>query len=606
MSDVLPPSNQESLPSGPNVPPKNQAAIERLRKRMEGYRDMQTNRLPQYEDTMNQVNKLQMQETLVLRQKFLENKAKKPNKKSSSGSGDKMKHDLASGGPGNMNGMMQYHAGPPSGPPGSMNGPQMAQSMNGPPMGLNGPPSHNGPMLLNGPNNMMNHGPNNGPSHNKRPLEDDSSTIPSDTAKRLNLDNGNISDQNFIKREPSPLETKFNPGGVSGVGGHQPPPVSQTAKPPAPEPSPLPDVKPNVNSLNQEMKDNMSDNKMHELSDSKDDLKAEVSDSLKQEDTLGDLDLKDFDFDGMNADSLQDLMDDLPENFIDDFDFENSKIASDGKDSEDANVGSETGETTPVSSSCHTTTSNNSSSTSTSVSGAGANNMSGSSNTPAAEHLKLMAQQHQHPPSSQSGGPPYQSGPGGGPVAPGGPPMPPNTSMPNYQASSHASAMPSGGQQGPGSMTSSIPNHMNYTNSMSDSTASSQNMMGPGPGGPGGQRGPGVPNHPGGPVHQPGQDADPRLRAAVQQRFRLGNPNSIANSMAAGPGAGNPGMNSHPSMMGNMPSHRMPMANTNMMGNMPSNQQGPGPGGIGANMQMMGQQQVNRNDISAFLSTKRW
>ena len=74
MSDVLPPSNQESLPSGPNVPPKNQAAIERLRKRMEGYRDMQTNRLPQYEDTMNQVNKLQMQETLVLRQKFLENK----------------------------------------------------------------------------------------------------------------------------------------------------------------------------------------------------------------------------------------------------------------------------------------------------------------------------------------------------------------------------------------------------------------------------------------------------------------------------------------------------------------------------------------------------
>ena len=172
--------------------------------------------------------------------------------------------------------------------------------------------------------------------------------------------------------------------------------------------------------------------------------------------------------------------------------------------------------------------------------------------------------------------------------------MPPNTSMPNYQASSHASAMPSGGQQGPGSMTSSIPNHMNYTNSMSDSTASSQNMMGPGPG-PGGQRGP----------VGPGQEADTRMRAAVSQRFRLGNPNSIANSMA-GPGPGNPGMNSHPSMMGNMPSHRMPMANTNMMGNMPSNQQGPGPGGIGANMQMMGQQQVNRNDISAFLSTKRW
>merc|ERR1719410_1110606 len=154
--------------------------------------------------------------------------------------------------------------------------------MNGPPMGMNGPVSHNGPLggHQNGPNNMMGahqNGPNNGATHNKRPLKDDSSNIPSDTAKRLNLDNGNISDQNFIKREPSPLETKFNPGGVSGVGvgGHQPPPVSQTAKlAPAPEPSPLPDVKPNVNSLNQDMKqENMSDHKMHELSDSKDDLK---------------------------------------------------------------------------------------------------------------------------------------------------------------------------------------------------------------------------------------------------------------------------------------------------------------------------------------------
>ena len=43
---------------------------------MEGYRDIQTNRLPEYEQTMNHVNSQQMQETLVLRQKYLESKAK--------------------------------------------------------------------------------------------------------------------------------------------------------------------------------------------------------------------------------------------------------------------------------------------------------------------------------------------------------------------------------------------------------------------------------------------------------------------------------------------------------------------------------------------------
>merc|ERR1719341_3113519 len=111
-----------------------------------------------------------------------------------------MKHDMSSSAPSNMNGIMQFHPPPPS-----HNGPPMVPNMNGPGMngpGLNGP--MNGPMQhQNGPGSMMNHGP---PSHNKRPLEDDSSNIQSETAKRLNLDNGNISDQNFIKREPpSPL-----------------------------------------------------------------------------------------------------------------------------------------------------------------------------------------------------------------------------------------------------------------------------------------------------------------------------------------------------------------------------------------------------------------
>merc|ERR1719273_2172577 len=177
----------------------------------------------------------------------------------------------------------------------------------------------------------MNHGPT-GPSHNKRPLEDDSSNIQSETAKRLNLDNGNISDQNFIKREPSPLETKFNPGGANYGAPAQGPPSA--AKPPGRQASPGPDIKPNVKDL-AGLSQSESKAQLPDRSETKEDFKAEVSDSLKQEDTLGDLDLKDFDFDGMNADSLQDLMDDLPENFIDDFDFENSKVAENDKDNED-------------------------------------------------------------------------------------------------------------------------------------------------------------------------------------------------------------------------------------------------------------------------------
>merc|ERR1719273_1060181 len=175
----------------------------------------------------------------------------------------------------------------------------------------------------------MNHGPT-GPSHNKRPLEDDSSNIQSETAKRLNLDNGNISDQNFIKREPSPHETKFNPGaGFGGVGGQ-------------PQPTPLPDVKPNVNSLKQEITDS-AQTKNTENSDNKNELKkSEVSDSVKQEDTLGDLDLNlDIDFEGLgdNDDALNDLIGDIG-NF-DNFEFDNSKI--DDKDNGNLSNASENG-----------------------------------------------------------------------------------------------------------------------------------------------------------------------------------------------------------------------------------------------------------------------
>merc|ERR1719273_2911876 len=116
-----------------------------------------------------------------------------------------MKHEMQAAAQG-MNGMMQYHNGPPAGGP-QMNGPQMGHTSG--PMG-NGP---NGPMVPNGP--MMHHG-SQGPV--KRPLDEDDRTIQSDTAKRLNLENGAISDQNFMKREPSPMDTKYNPGGAQFRG----------------------------------------------------------------------------------------------------------------------------------------------------------------------------------------------------------------------------------------------------------------------------------------------------------------------------------------------------------------------------------------------------
>merc|ERR1719245_23249 len=122
MSDVLPANSQESLSSGPNVPANNKSsAIERLRKRMEGYRDIQSSRLPEYEQTMNHVNTQQMQETLVLRQKYLESKAKKPNKRSSNSNNTISSNSSSStsagcpGGPAPgppMNGIMQYHGAP--------------------------------------------------------------------------------------------------------------------------------------------------------------------------------------------------------------------------------------------------------------------------------------------------------------------------------------------------------------------------------------------------------------------------------------------------------------------------------------------------------------
>ena len=80
------------------------------------------------------------------------------------------------------------------------------------------------------------------------------------------------------------------------------------------------------------------------------------------------------------------------------------------------------------------------------------------------------------------------------------------------------------------------------------------------------------------------QDGDPRLRAAASQRFRLGNPNSIANNMGSAGGAGM------------MPNQRVAgMGNNNMMANMGGNQPG-----MGGNMPMMNQQQVERSGNNNF------
>ena len=635
MSDVLPQSNQEPLPAGPGAPRKDQAAIERLRKRMEGYREMQSSRMPQYENHVNHHNGQQVQETLALRQKFLESKAKKPNKKSSaSASQEKMKHEMQAAAQG-MNGMMQYHNGPPAGGP-QMNGPPMGHTSG--PMG-NGPngPMPNGPMVPNGP--MMHHGPQ-GPV--KRPLDEDDRTIQADTAKRLNLENGAISDQNFMKREPSPMDTKYNPGGAQFRGSphHQQGPGGQPIGPGGPShggpggpphgpgsnpngpggpphgpgapthgqpggPSHGPggpsshgpggpshggppnsgansqaspgtaDVKPNVNTLNKDMESSssqsdssktpQSSSQNNEAGSDKEKVKEEVnSDSFKKEaeDTLGEFDLKDFDFDGMNNDTLQDLMDavgdDLTENFIENFDFESSsKMESDVKSEElkPDGDGPPTSSGAPTAPTPSTSTAGSAPSRGAPPSGGQAPN--------AAEALKMMAQQHQQPPASGAPGPPYP-GPGA-PYAmhpanrgPGGPQgyMPPNSSaMPGAPPGSHPG---SHGSPGPGSESGGPPSQSPHHPSQSPGDPPNMGpVMGPRP--------PGM------------QEGDPRLRAAVQQRFRLGNPQSMAGSMGGpgggpggpgGPGGGQPGMQGHPGMMANQ---RMPgmmqMSGSGMMMN---------------------------------------
>jgi len=66
MSDILVPKGQDP---------------DRVQRRLEKYRNRHDESIPRFEHTLNGINEQQKQETLLLRQRFLEPKAKKSNKK---------------------------------------------------------------------------------------------------------------------------------------------------------------------------------------------------------------------------------------------------------------------------------------------------------------------------------------------------------------------------------------------------------------------------------------------------------------------------------------------------------------------------------------------
>lgn len=78
---VLEGSGCPGQPSEP-LPPKRQAVVERLRRRIEGYRRHQSNCMPRFDQSFNGVVEQNLQDTLLLKQRFLENKPKRPVKKS--------------------------------------------------------------------------------------------------------------------------------------------------------------------------------------------------------------------------------------------------------------------------------------------------------------------------------------------------------------------------------------------------------------------------------------------------------------------------------------------------------------------------------------------
>uniref|UniRef100_A0A1B0DLK3 Neurogenic mastermind-like N-terminal domain-containing protein n=2 Tax=Phlebotomus papatasi TaxID=29031 RepID=A0A1B0DLK3_PHLPP len=63
------------------LPPKRQAVVDRLKRRIENYRRRQSDSVPRFNQTFNSVCEQQNLETSVLQKKFLESKAKKAAKK---------------------------------------------------------------------------------------------------------------------------------------------------------------------------------------------------------------------------------------------------------------------------------------------------------------------------------------------------------------------------------------------------------------------------------------------------------------------------------------------------------------------------------------------
>ena len=66
---------------GDVLPPKRQAVVDRLRRRIESYRRRQSECIPRFDQSFNGLCEQNIQETLVLKQRFLESKAKRAAKK---------------------------------------------------------------------------------------------------------------------------------------------------------------------------------------------------------------------------------------------------------------------------------------------------------------------------------------------------------------------------------------------------------------------------------------------------------------------------------------------------------------------------------------------
>ncbi|KAE8749016.1 hypothetical protein FOCC_FOCC004183 [Frankliniella occidentalis] len=81
-----------------------QVTVDRLRRRFEGYRKHQTDCIPRFNQSFNGLAEQNIQETLVLRQRYLESKAKRAAKKT-----DKKQTDPQALGPGPPPGPQQPH-----------------------------------------------------------------------------------------------------------------------------------------------------------------------------------------------------------------------------------------------------------------------------------------------------------------------------------------------------------------------------------------------------------------------------------------------------------------------------------------------------------------